>query len=187
MSLLETILSAQGGNLVKSLSQANGIDVQQALAVLGKLTPALSQSVRKNTEQPEGVQALFAALQKGNHQAYLEDEHKAFSSDAILDGNKILGHLLGSKDASRALASQVSAETGVADSLIKKMLPQVANLVMGALGTQNRSGGALAQIAGILGGGQQTRAPGLLGAFLDRDHDGSIVDDLMSMAAKQLL
>ncbi len=187
MSLLETILSAQGGNLVKNLSKTNGIDIQDALAVLGKLTPALSRSVRKNTEQPEGVEALFAALQKGNHQAYLEDDRKAFSADAIVDGNKILGHLLGSKDASRALASQVAAETGVADSLIKKMLPQVANLVMGALSSQNRSGGALSQIMGMLGGGQKTQAPGLLGAFLDRDHDGSIVDDVMAMAAKQLL
>jgi len=186
MSLLETILSAQGGNLVKKLGDANGVNVQDALAVLGKLAPALSGSLKQNTAKPEGLEALMAGLQKRNHQEYLEDEQKAFSDEGVLDGNKILGHLLGSKDASRALASQVSAETGVASAIIKKMLPQIATLVMGALGSQNRSGGALGTLANMLGGGQRTLASGLLGAFLDRDHDGSIVDDLMGMAARRL-
>ena len=186
MSLLETILSAQGGNLVKSLSSANGIDPQQALSVLGKLVPGLSQSVAQNTQQSGGLDALFSALQKGNHEAYLKDDKKAFSSSGIEDGNRILGHLLGSKDASRSLASQVSADTGVGASIIKKMLPQVANLVMGALGNQNRSNGALGSLASMLGGGQQKQATSLLTSFLDRDNDGSIVDDLMAMAAKQL-
>ena len=187
MSLLETILSAQNGNLVKNMAGAHGLDIQDALAVLGKLTPALSGRLKQNAERPEGFEALMSALQKKSHHEYLEDEHKAFSSAGIFDGNKILGHILGSKDNSRALASQVAADTGVSSSIIKKMLPQLATLVMGALGSQNRSGGALSALTSMLGGGQQQQASGLLGAFLDRDHDGSIVDDLMSMAAKQLL
>ena len=186
MSLLETILSAQGGNLIKNLSAANGIDPQQALAVLGKLVPGLSQGLNNNTNKSGGLEALFGALQKGNHRDYLEDSKKAFSSEGVLDGNGILAHILGSKDASRSLASQVSADTGVGSSIIKKMLPQIATMVMGALGTQSRSSGALSGLAGMLGGGQQKQANSLLTSFLDRDHDGSIVDDLMAMAAKQL-
>lgn len=187
MSLLETILSAQGGNLIKSLSKANGIDPTQALAVLGKLVPGLSQGLNTNTNQSGGLEALFGAMQKGNHRDYLEDSKKAFSSQGILDGNGILSHILGSKDASRSLASQVSAQTGVGSSIIKKMLPQIATMVMGALGSQNRSSGALGALGSLLGGGQQKKANGLLSAFLDRDNDGSIVDDLIGMAAKQLI
>jgi hypothetical protein len=187
MSLLETILSAQGGNLIKNLGSANGIDPQQALAVLGKLVPGLSQGLNTNSRKSGGLDALFGAMQKGNHRDYLEDSKKAYSAQGILDGNGILGHILGSKDASRSLASQVSAQTGVGSSIIKKMLPQIATMVMGAMGSQSRSSGALGGLAGMLGGGQQKQAGGLLTAFLDRDNDGSIVDDLMAMAAKQLI
>ena len=187
MSLLETILSAQGGNLIKSMAKANGIDANSALSVLGKLIPSLSQGVNQNSQKPDGLEAIMGAMQKGKHQHYLERSDDAFTDVGRLEGNKILGHILGSKDASRSLAGQVSSETGIGADLIKKMLPQAAALLMGALGQQNQSGGALGQLAGMLGGGQQRQAGGLLTSFLDRDNDGSIVDDLMSMAARQFL
>jgi len=81
----------------------------------------------------------------------------------------------------------VASETGLGAGLIKKMLPQAAALLMGALGQQGQSGGALSQLTSMLGGGQKSQASSLLGSFLDRDNDGSIIDDLMAMAAKQLL
>jgi hypothetical protein len=187
MSLLETILSAQGGNLVKNLATANGIDVNSALSVLGKLIPSLSQNLKQNSQQSGGLEALLEAMQKGKHTRYVENSKDAFSDEAHLDGNSILGHILGNKDASRNLAGQVASETGVGASLIKKMLPQAAAMLMGALGQQNQSGGALNQLSGMLGSGQKSQASGLLTSFLDRDNDGSIIDDLMAMAAKQLL
>jgi hypothetical protein len=187
MSLLETILSAQGGDLVKRMASSNGIDIKSALSVLGKLIPSLSQNLNQNSQKPEGLEALMKAMQKGDHTRYIERSDDAFSDSARLDGNNILGHILGSKDVSRNLADQVATETGLGANLIKKMLPQAAALLMGALGQQGQSGGALGQLAGMLGGGQKHEASGLLGAFLDRDNDGSIIDDLMAMATKQLL
>lgn len=187
MSLLETVLSAQGGKLLQNLAKANGINPDQALQVLGKLVPGLAQNVQKNTAQSEGLDSLFNAIQKGGHDRYLNDSEALFGDSGRQEGNGILGHILGSKDASRSMAGQVSADTGIASSIIKALLPQAANLVMGALNQQNGRGGALEQIMGMLGGGQKQQASGLLGAFLDRDKDGSILDDVMAMAAKQFL
>ncbi len=187
MSLLETILSAQGGNLVNNMAGANGIKPDEVLSVLGKLVPGLTQNLSQNAQQSGGLESLLAALQKKDHQRYLDHDQDAFSNSGIKDGNKILGHLLGNKDASRAMAGSVASETGIAGNLIKKMLPQVATLLMGALTKQNQSGGALGQLSGMLGGGQKKQATGLLTAFLDRDQDGSIIDDVMAMAARQFL
>ncbi len=187
MSLLETILSARDGELVKSMASSNGVDINSALSVLGKLIPSLSQSLNQNSQNSGGLEALMEAMQKGNHQHYVEQPEGAFTNAAREDGNSILGHILGNKDASRNLASQVASETGLGTSLIKKMLPQAAALLMGALGQQGQSGGALSQLAGMLSGGQKSQGSSLLIRFLDRDNDGSIVDDLMAMAAKQLL
>ncbi len=187
MSLLETILSARNGELVKNMANNNGIDINSALTVLGKLIPSLSQSLNQNSQAPNGLEALMKAMQKNDHQRYVEHSNEAFTDAAREDGNNILGHILGSKDASRNLAGQVASETGIGADLIKKMLPQAAALLMGALGKQGQSGGALSQLTEMLGGGQQHQASGLLSSFLDRDNDGSIVDDLMAMAAKQLM
>jgi len=187
MSVLETILSTREGELVKNMANNNGIDINSALAVLGKLIPSLSQNLNQNTQSANGLEGLMKAMQKGDHQRYVERSDEVFTDAAREDGNKILGHILGSKGVSRNLAGQVATETGVGADLVKKMLPQAAALLMGALGQQSQSGGALGQLAEMLGGGQRSQANSLLGRFLDRDNDGSIVDDLMAMAAKQLL
>ncbi len=183
MSVLETILSAQGGNVIKQMAQANGIDPEAALSVIGKLVPSLTQQVETQAAgSTDGMNALLNALKTGHHERYLENSEAAFTEAARLDGNGILSHLLGSKDNSREVASNLANSTGVSTSIVKKMLPQAAALVMGALSKQNNPRGALANIE------QQspTAAQGLLTSFLDRDKDGSIVDDVMALAARTL-
>jgi hypothetical protein len=43
-------------------------------------------------------------LAGGGHQRYVEDPSALTHQATVADGNAILGHILGSKDASRALA-----------------------------------------------------------------------------------
>ena len=60
-------------------------------------------------------------------------------------------------------------------SLLIRMLPVVATMVMGTLGKS------------ILGGGSAPAAKqssGILGTLLDSDGDGSIMDDVLGMAFK---
>jgi len=132
---------------------------------------------------------LIKAVQGGNHDRYLKDSKAAFNPSAILDGNKILGHILGSKNASRALASQVESETGISSSILKKMLPVVATMAMGAMKNQSASKSGLAALFGQTAPAraQQSMGSKLLSGFLDKDHDGSVVDDLMGMAVKHLV
>lgn len=191
MNLLETIMSANSGKAVQQMADANGVDVDDALKALGGLIPGVASNLKKNAEQSGGVEALFNALQKGNHNQYLDKPELAVSNDGVLDGNNILGHIMGSKDASRSLAGQASNLTGLDSSLLKKMLPVVASLVMGALSKESQSGGSLSDFSRMLGGGTQQRSSneprGMLESFLDMDNDGSVVDDVMGLAAKFLL
>ena len=169
----------------KQLSNNSGLDTNNTVTALAKLLGGLNQGIQHNTAQSGGMESLLRALQGGNHQRYLQDRETAFSNSARQDGNSILGHILGSKDASRSLAGRVEKETGISSSILKKMLPVVASLAMGALSKQSHSqGGALSQ---LLGGGQSSSAANsLLTSFLDTDNDGSVLDDDMSMAAKYL-
>ena len=191
MNLLETIMSAQSGDLIKQLSSSQGMDTNDTLKALGGLIPGITKALGSNTQQSGGLEALMGALQNGGHDRYLNEKNFANSSNARRDGNNILGHLLGGKKGSRSLASQVASQTGLNSGMLKKMLPVVATLVMGAMSKQSQSGGTISQIASMLGGGNSSRAAqepqGMLMSFLDMDKDGSVVDDVMSLAAKFLL
>jgi hypothetical protein len=87
------------------------------------------------------------------------------------DGNAILGHVFGSKDVSRQVASRASERTGIDPSILKKMLPLVAAMVMGGL---SRKSGARSADPKTAGAGISA----MLGPMLDRDGDGSMMDDV---------
>ena len=175
MNLLDTVLeSLQGGG---QLGKGLGLDASTTRSVLTQLMPALSRGVQNNTRSPDGVAALTRALQTGGHQRYLDDPRAIEGRDAIDDGNGILGHILGSKDASRNVAAHAAAQTGVDAGTIKKILPLVAAVAMGALSKETNGGRGLQALAG---GGQA----GLLGSLLDSDQDGQVLDDVIGLATK---
>lgn len=162
MGLADVLLGAYGGGAAGQLAQRFGISPEQAQAAVAALAPALSANLHQNaTTSPGGLDALLGALQGGRHQSYFDDPGALDHPDTVTDGNAILGHILGSKDASREVAGQASAATGVGVEILKKMLPVVAAMTMGALSAQTRSpqaqpaqtGGGLMDIVGSLMGG----------------------------------
>ena len=80
------------------------------------------------------------------------------------DGNGILGHLFGSKDVSRQVAAGASAQTGIGADVLKKMLPMLASLAMGALAQRaTRAPGGNVQLNPSSGGGLMDMLGPLLG------------------------
>ena len=122
------------------------------------------------------MESLQNALSRGNHQQYIDRPELIQSEATREDGNKILGHLFGSKDVSRNVAAQAAQDTGIDAGLIKKALPLLAGLAMGALSKNSRSedptdsdGGLGALLGGLLGGGSSSAGG---------------VDDLLDLAKK---
>lgn len=176
MDLLNTILSAQGGQAVDQLGAHVGLDRSQTMAAIQNLLPALAGGLSRNAAQPGGLDSLMAALSGGGHQQYIDDPSQLAQPAAIQDGNGILGHILGSKDVSRNVAAQAAAQTGISADVLKRMLPMLASLAMGAMSqrgaTQSWFGGSAPSGGGLLG---------MLAPMLDRNHDGSMADDVMGM------
>ena len=84
---------------------------------------------------------------------------------ATSQGNDILGQIFGSKDVSRGVANELSATSGIGASILKKMLPIIASIVMAQVAKQmgsrgGSSGGGLGDILGdILGGSGSAPQP----------------------------
>jgi|SRR5690606_25841684 len=156
MNLTDILERAGGSESIGKLAAQLGVDKADAQKLIGSLSPALLQGMRRQTESPDSRAGLERALQSERHQRYLDDPDRLTDEDAREDGNNILGHLFGSKDVSRGVAAKAAEDTGFDTSLIKKALPLVAGLAMGALGRQAKgnggSGGGLGSLAGLLGG-----------------------------------
>ena len=164
MDLLQA--TGQQDKIVQTLGKQFGLDGQKTGDVVSQVLGALGSGVKQNTQQQGGLESLMGALQKGNHAQYVDQPESALK--ATDEGNKILGHILGGKEQSRAVATQAEQTTGVQSDVIKQMLPMIATMAMGAMSKQNTS----ATQGGGLGG---------LMSMLDMDKDGSPVDDIMKL------
>lgn len=181
MDLLKMVLNAAGnqGSGIDQIAKSVGLDKSATDSVLGALVPALGRGLQRNTQNSEGLESLIGALKSGNHQRYLDEPAALGDSGALQDGNAILGHLLGSKDASRNVAAHAASQTGVDAGIIKKMLPLVASLAMGTLSKQTSGGTQLDSLGGAGGSGL-----GSLAGLLDSNNDGQVLDDIISLGRK---
>jgi|WetSurMetagenome_2_1015567.scaffolds.fasta_scaffold548164_1 hypothetical protein len=177
--ILDMLMNAAGGGATEQIGQKFGLSPDQTNGALAQLVPAVMAGMQKNTQQEGGMGALLGALTGGNHSQYLDNPELLGQDSTVDDGNSILGHVFGSKDVSRAVANQASAQTGIGADILKQMLPIVATMVMGGLAKQN-AGSTQGMGAGASAGG------GLLGSLLDQNKDGSVADDVIGMLGKFL-
>lgn len=178
MNILNAILGAQDGQAIGALSQQFGLTQDQTSSAIGALLPALAGGLQRNVSSQGGLDQLMAALNSGQHGRYLDDVGRLGSADTMSDGNAILGHILGSRDVSRAVAANAASSTGIGPDVLKKMLPIVATMAMGALAKQSLGQG------GQVGRAQMDDSIGSMASFLDLNRDGSVADDVMGFVGK---
>jgi len=179
MNILDAILGAQGGDTPQQLGRQFGLDESQVSSALSALVPAVAAGFQQNMSSPQGLDGLLSALGGGQHQRYVDDFTTLNHPDTTADGNGILGHIFGSKDMSRQVASRAAAQTGISEGVLKRMLPVVAAMAMGAMSknmTTSQAPATGARPAGDL--------LGMLTPMLDSNRDGSIVDDVMGMLGR---
>ena len=184
--ILSLLQGALAGGTSEDVSRTIGADPARTQPALAAAIPLLISALARNAQQPGGADALHAAIARDHDGSVLDDPARAAERP---DAAGILGHLFG---ASQPQAQQAVAQAGGIDAAqAQKLLLFAAPLVMAALGRTQRQNGLNADgLAGFLGGERQQLAaaqPGLLGLaadLLDRNHDGSALDDVAGMASK---
>lgn len=175
LDITDLIFDKNNADSISEFAKKFNVDNSQAKDAISSLAKSLSQGLGYHTKKESGLGGLFDALNKGKHSRYLDDPSLLGREETAKDGNDILGHIFGNKDVSRHVAKQASEKTGLSSSLLKKMLPIVATMVMGALSK------------GMFGGSakpQRQESTGFLTKIFDKDGDGSMVDDMLGMAFK---
>lgn len=183
--LLGTLSQQVGGQVAGQISKQLGIDPKMSESAINAALPMLLGAISRNAATPQGAQALNKALDQHDGSVLNDLLGAVTSQDRVKDGEKILGHVFGGRQSNvQQGLSQLSGLDGAKSS---QLLAMLAPLVMGALGQTKRSSGLGADDLAVLLGGQRQGIDSKLGglaSLLDRDGDGSVVDDVMDMGSK---
>lgn len=161
MSLMDMIESAAGRGALQQIGSRVGLSPQDLETAIGSLAPSLLPKLAEHA-QTGGLDNSIAAAPA-----------QRTGTDAATDhGNDILGTIFGSKDVSRSVASDASAQTGIGVDKLKALLPQLASVAAMVIAARrsggNDAGGGLGGLLGSLGGGGGGGLGGILGGLTGR-------------------
>ncbi|GAB4251520.1 MAG: DUF937 domain-containing protein [Saprospiraceae bacterium] len=199
-NLLDLIQSQLDDNLVGQLSNQLGVnDRQQASTAVNGVVSTLVSALAKNAATPERAAGLYNAIERDHDGSILDNLQDYLTGNLqpkpeqqrALNGQGILKHLLGDKQ--NDAASMLSQQTGLDSSKVMDLMSRMAPVVMGLLGKQKREQGLdMGGLAGLLTNTvSQQKSSGnsfidMATSFLDKDGDGSALDDVAGMVGKGL-
>jgi hypothetical protein len=188
MDLTGLLNDTLSGDTVSQISQTIGADEATTTNAIQAALPVLLGGLAHQTSTEEGAEQLAGALERDQHSSVLDNLGGLISGalgGQAADGEGILGHIFGGQN--QTVAQGVSQASGLDMSKVGPLLAILAPIVMGAIGrAHNNTGGDAGSLSGMLGGAAQQMGAGsglmgILGSVLDRNHDGSAVDDVVGM------
>ena len=189
-NLIDLLQSQLSDGLIDQLSKQIGAPQQQTRTAADSILSSLIGGLAKNAQQPGGADALANALDNDHDGSLLDNLNDLIAggqstniNPRAANGAGILKHVLGGKQG--GIMDMVSQISGLGQGQTGNLMSMLAPIVMGMLGKQKQQSGLDAGgIANILAGALGTQkqrggmATSLITSLLDRDGDGSAVDDV---------
>jgi hypothetical protein len=178
--MMDMIARMGGTDSIAAMAAKVGMTPEQAQSAVAALLPAVTGGMARQAQAGNG--SIVDQL-AGMAAAYTGS---AAGDGAVAQGNDILGSIFGSKDVSRAVATQAAGQTGLDVGSLKALLPMVATMAASALGNGTGTvaapagGGLGGMLGGLFGGGGSTGgAAGALMSMIDTNKDGNPLDEIM--------
>jgi hypothetical protein len=200
-SILDLLGSQLDASTLARLGSQVGATPEQTSAAVSAALPALLGALHRNSSTPHGEAALGAALDRDHDGSILDNLGSLLGGGPSSSDVRSLGHIFGQRQGN--VADAVASRSGLDRGQVMQILAMLAPLVLGALSRARQRGGApsgagagaggagggLGDILGAAlgqlrqggggGGGLGGGLGSILGGMLDRDHDGSFLDDLL--------
>ena len=190
MGILDTIGQQLGGDTLKQISEKLGTDEGTAAKAVSVALSLMIAGLSRNASTPDGSAALDQALTQ-DHSAspVLTAPQQAVADPSAFNAGGILGHIFGQRQA--PVQQGVAKASGIDLQSAGKVLMILAPIVMASLARARNAQGANASAGQVLQQEQQhieRQVPGIggLASILDRNHDGSIADDIANIAGGRL-
>ncbi len=197
MSDLMDLLQGQlSGGLLQQLSgMLGGEDEEKTNVATNLAMNVLMNAVSKNASTPQGLSGLMGALDNDHDGSLLDDVAGLLSgsnNSRAADGVGILSHLLGGGNIFNVV-EMISKGSGMNRNNSMNLLIKLAPLVLGMLGRQKKQqnmdqGGLMDFLTrSVTQQNQRQQQPAsLMTKILDRDGDGSAIDEIAGMGMKVL-
>ena len=153
-----------GGPVAEQLGKREGLNAGQSKGILEALAPVILGGLKRKQESGVDLEDLLGGL--GAQEDAVDNVGGFFDGGGNLDLG--VGGVLGLEKGEQAV-NAISKKTGVGADVARKVLPMLIPVVLSFLmrkGNQDK--------------GTPDRRSGM-GAILDRDGDGKIIDDIAGM------
>lgn len=205
MSLMDMLQKLQSDGGIERLASQVGLDAETANNLAGMFGPAIGSAAKKRAEQGE-LDRVLAPLRGEDKASYFDAPERAAEPEAQASGMDFLDQLLGSREASETLTREAAKRAGADEAKAGAFLPGLAAALQGGmqrdtpdsniddllsgLAGAGGAGGIMGMAMGLLGGGKSDGDGGGSGLgqllqMLDRDGDGSPLDDVLDMVMKR--
>ena len=171
---------------LENLGGSVGANKEQVQKLINLGMPTMMKAMDRNTKTESGAQSLYKALRE--HQ---DDnvEEMARNPDKVdkTDGEKILNHIF--EDKNERVQTNLAKQTNLVQNQVSTVLSQLAPLVLGALGQQQKELDVnVSNLSNLMGGAVEQSGSSdvikMAEQLLDADKDGSILDDVGRMFGK---
>lgn len=192
-TLQDLIGQEQGNEAVDQISQRLGANHTTVNSAIQMALPMILSGLARNASDSQGAQRLNQAIEQDhdgslleNLMGYLGGGDQEPQASRQTNGIGILEHIFGNRQTE--IAKEVSQNTNLDMGQVAQLLITLAPIVMGYLGKKKQeknldSGGLSDWLGGKREQIEQSPQGGLINSILDRDGDGSSLDDLASLAA----
>ena len=187
--ILDLLNSDIGKTIINGVAGQTKQPENKTNEVLTMALPVLMAAMKRNASTPQGAEGLMGALNSKHDGSILDNLDGLFGGgvddNVIEDGSKILGHVLGNKQAN--VENAIGARAGMDTNSVAQILKVAAPLLLGMLGKQTRekqvndSSGLDSLLGGLLTGNSPQEEQSFLESMLDADGDGSVIDDVAGM------
>ena len=163
MDLTQMVLQTLGQDkMMDAFSKTLNEDPDKIAKAATTLVPALFGGMQENIKSENGLTSLMSALDDHKNDK-VESPNNFLKNLDLKDGEKILGHLLGTNKTK--VQKEVSKSSGLSGDTTGKLMMMLAPLVMGYLGGQKKKdsgfdSGMLVKM--LAGAGASTLLSGLL-------------------------
>ena len=188
-AITQMITQHLSGGAVRTIAERFGLSESQAGAAVQIAVPLILTALTRNASQPEGAESLHQAINNDHDGSIFSNLTGYLDNPQSANGAGILRHVFGAQQPT--VEDNLAQATGIDPNAASGLLETIAPMVMGAVGqTQQQNELDASGLSNLLNSQQQqaqANAPGvmgMLGSMLDRNQDGSAMDDLQRMDAR---
>ncbi len=191
--LAESLFEGENAEVLKTLQSSTGVSSDQLGGLLSQFLPKITEAIQGNFLSGNLIPSLMSLAASVDVSSLSENPSEILNDKNTKTGNDILSLIFGGDEKVQELNSTLSATSSISTSSLSSLLPALSTAVIGIV-MSNQGGGLGSLVSSMFGQDSQggsinpASAGGLMDmakSFLDKDGDGSIMDDVFSGLTKK--